>query len=203
MSTGASGAVPAAAVHLIPVDEGWMAMLRQIEEPLLFHLVDAGQDDEWRLPHVLRGEVARDAWWRIFQAVRAAFAEAEHHRLLAAAGTYELAQLAVVEIAGADLEVLNKVAIGYASARAGVGGAELAELLADLEPEPQTIGGANTGAVQALVHVVNTLCLPPDGDMRLLVELVRRGIGADVVLAPAEEDAYRRYVRRWVARMGR
>jgi hypothetical protein len=82
----------------------------------------------------------------IFQAVRDAFAAAERHRRLAADGYYELAPLALVEIAGADLEVLNRVIYECSRARAGLGTAELAELLEGLKPGgPFGNGGAPPG----------------------------------------------------------
>jgi hypothetical protein len=77
------------------------------------------------------------------RAVRDAFAAAERHRLLAADGYYELAPLTLVEITGADLEVLNRVTYECSRARAGQGSAELAELLEGLEPGgPFGNGGA-------------------------------------------------------------
>jgi hypothetical protein len=124
MSSGPSGPTPTA-VHLVPVDEDWVALLDQIEEPLLMQLTGVQDHDSWELPDVFTGEFARDSWWRIRQAVRAAFERAERHRLLAPDGKFELAPLALVEIAKAD--VLIDVAYECSRAQAGLGSADLAD----------------------------------------------------------------------------
>ena len=188
--------------HLIVDDEDWLAVLARVEEPLLMSLAGNSAEGDWRLPAVVAGDQAREAWWRIYQVVRDGLAAAREHRLLAADGRRELAPLALVELAASDLQLLTAVARECTRALAGLGGDDLQELLAEIastwSPYPSNPYADRPTAedlVGDLVRVLTVLGLAPDADVAALTQVVGAG---DRVLSREQEDAYARYARRWV-----
>lgn len=192
--------------HLVPDDEDWMALLQGLEEPLLIGVSGRPDDEGWKLPWILTSHQPREAWWRIYQAVRNSLAEARQRRLLAASGRRELAPLALAELADPDVGVLATVAEECNRALAGLGSRDLAELLHEVA------GGFDTGAeqlVRDLARVVATLRLRLDArtgaedqlaDVDVLTAAVRSTSG-DETLTADQERAYGRFMRRWVEAM--
>jgi hypothetical protein len=188
--------------HLIIDDEDWLAMLGRVEEPLLMSLAASTAEDGWRLPALVTGDQAREAWWRVYQLVRDGLAAARQHRLLAADRRRELAPLALVELAASDLQLLAAVARECCRALSGLGGDDLQELLGEIastwRPYPSNPYAAQSTAedlVGDLVRVQASLGLAPDADVTALIEVI--GVG-DRVLTEKQEQAYARYARRWV-----
>lgn len=198
--------------HLIPDDEDWFEMLRRIEEPLLWGLSGAQDGDRvpmgsagWNLPAAVASDQAREAWWRVYQAVKDGLDVARRRRLLASDGRRELAPLALVDVADRDVDVLTKLGDECNRALAGLGSSDLAELLGQLaegfQRQPSEL-------IADLIRVAATLRLAvaharASGEDRLpdvdVLTAAIRGTTADLVLTPDQERAYARFARRWVA----
>lgn len=196
--------------YLLPVDEDWFALLQRLEEPLLIDLCAPPSPgyQPWRLPPLFSSGRAREAWWRIYQAVRDGFDRARRRRLLAPDGKFELAPLLALELDPADVETLSGAARECSRALAGLGEDELAPALSQIA-ENWDAGGDRQrdtsvqGLVADLLRVAQGLWLAGhlDPDGQLLLELVR-GQHGDLVLTAGQERAYAKFVRRFLTAQG-
>ncbi|RZT75512.1 hypothetical protein EV383_6253 [Pseudonocardia sediminis] len=198
---------PAARVRrLIPdLDDDLVAELARVEELLLTLAVWEEDDPDGPavLPVPLAGRVALEALNRVQRQIAATQSRSHPSApplplMFGADGHYEHRPLRLVEIEAGDLALLSAAAMCLGHTLAVAPASELAEAIA---AGAEASGGAFTAApsggelVEAFARINGLLDLATTADTELLAARLQDARG-DVVLTPAEEDAYTRLADR-------
>ncbi|MBW0101513.1 hypothetical protein [Pseudonocardia sp. KRD291] len=204
--TGQAVGPPARVRRLVPdLGDDLIAELARVEELLLTLAVWEEDDPDGPavLPVPLAGRVALDALNRVQHLIAATQSRSHPSAaalplLFGADGHYEHRPMRLVELDAGDLALLSAAAMCLGHTLAMAPGSELAEAIA---AGAEASGGAFTTPpsggelVEAFARVNGLLDLATTADTELLTARLQ-GTRGDVVLTPAEEEAYTRLADR-------